>query len=57
MIELIVYHSVNVGADTIQIKNLFILGANQRPDMEYPNREWGFGTLDVYNTLQRIREL
>lgn len=57
MMEWIVYHSGNVGADTIQIKNLFILGANQRPDMEYPNREWGFGTLDVYNTLQRIREL
>jgi hypothetical protein len=57
LMEWIVYYAGGVGADTIQIKNLFILGAEQRPDMEYPNRQWGYGTLDVYHTLQRIREL
>ena len=56
LLEWVVYHTGRVGADTIQIKNLFILGANQRPGLEYPNREWGYGTLDLYETLQRIRE-
>lgn len=44
-------------ADTVQVKNLFVLGARQRPEMEYPNQEWGYGTLDLYNVLQQIREI
>ena len=51
------YYRTGQRADTVQIKNLFILGARQRRDMEYPNREWGYGTLDLFNTLQQIREI
>lgn len=52
-----IYYQTGRRADTVQVKNLFVLGARQRPDMEYPNREWGYGTLDVYNTLQEIRSI
>lgn len=57
LLEWINNHTVAVGADTLQLKNLFIIGAVQRPNMEYPNKEWGFGTLDLYNTLDRLRQL
>ena len=41
--------------DTVQIKNLLILGTNRRPNVPYPNREWGYGTLDLYQTFEEIR--
>ena len=31
-------------------------GANRNPAYTYPNREWGYGTLDLYQTFLRIRE-
>lgn len=46
-----------LGYNTMQLKGLFILGAVRRPDLEYPNREWGYGTLNLYETLRTIREL
>lgn len=46
-----------LGYNTMQLKGLFILGAVRRPDVEYPNREWGYGTLNLYETLRAIREL
>lgn len=41
--------------DTVQIKNLLILGTNRRADLVYPNREWGYGTLDLYQTFEELR--
>lgn len=57
LLEWINYHTNSIGADTVQLKNLFILGANQRINMEYPNKEWGYGTLDLYRTLDRLRQI
>ena len=45
------------GVNGIQIKNMIMLGVNQREQMEYPNREWGYGTLDLYQILNVLREL
>ena len=45
------------GVNGIQIKNMIMLGANQREQMEYPNREWGYGSLDLYQILNVLREL
>ena len=42
---------------TSQVANIFILGAEQNVFSEYPNRQWGFGTLDVYQSLDRLRRL
>lgn len=52
-----IFYRTGQRPDTVQIKNLFILGAKQRMNMEYPNREWGYGTLDLFNVLQQIREI
>lgn len=51
------YHSGSSGVDTLQLKNLFILGAEQRPGESYPNREWGYGKLNLYRTLDRLRQI
>lgn len=40
--------------DTREIKKFLIRGAN-RGRIEYPNREWGYGTLDIYNTFNSLR--
>ena len=42
---------------TSQVANIMILGAEQSVFPEYPNREWGYGTLDVYQSLDRLRRL
>lgn len=40
-----------------QVRSIIMFGTNQREDMEYPNREWGYGTIDIYQSLNRLREL
>ncbi len=45
------------GVNSIQIRNTIVLGAGKRDVMEYPNREWGYGTLNVYQSLDRLRQL
>lgn len=43
--------------DSIQMKNLLILGVRKEKGRVYPNREWGYGKLNVYETFLRIRDL
>ncbi len=38
------------------VKNLLIRGANQPAGRIFPNREWGYGTLDVYRSFEQLRE-
>ena len=45
------------GIDSFQIKSLLILGAVRPVTMEYPNREWGYGQLNLYNTFETMRQL
>jgi subtilisin family serine protease len=37
--------------DTLQIKNFLIRGAQREANITYPNRDWGYGILDVYNAF------
>lgn len=39
------------------IKNMLIRGTNQEEIRSYPNREWGYGTLDVYQAFNNLRML
>lgn len=39
---------------TTQIKNYFIRGAVRKDNVVYPNPEWGYGQLDIYNTFQNM---
>jgi len=41
--------------DTLQIKRILIRGAKRNPSITYPNKEWGYGILDVYNAFYSLR--
>lgn len=38
--------------NTLRAKVLLIRGARRKDGIEYPNREWGYGELDLYNTFE-----
>jgi len=40
---------------TERIKAYLIRGCERDDFMEYPNVQWGYGKLDLYNALNRIR--
>lgn len=42
---------------SIQIRNLLILGTEQIANTMYPNREWGYGRMNLYHTFEEIRKL
>lgn len=37
------------------IRGYFVQGAERDPDMRYPNREWGFGTLSLQGVFNELR--
>lgn len=37
-----------------EIKNMLYRGASRRPDLSYPNRIWGYGTLNVYGIFESL---
>ncbi len=37
-----------------ELKNYLIRGANRVPGNSYPNREWGYGTLDIAGTFDEL---
>ena len=41
--------------DTIEIKNYLIRGAKRSGNLVYPNRDWGYGIIDLYNTYNVLR--
>lgn len=57
MLEWLIYIQEAPGVDSFQIKSLLILGAIRPPTMEYPNREWGYGQLNLYNTFETMRQI
>lgn len=57
LLEWIIYQLGHPSIDSFQIKSILILGAVRTPNMDFPNREWGYGQLNVYNTFEEIRQL
>ena len=41
--------------NTSAIKTYLIRGAKRNPALTYPNREFGYGTLDLYQAFLRLR--
>ncbi len=41
--------------NTLDLKVLIIRGARRELDIQYPNRDWGYGILDVYNIFDSLR--
>lgn len=42
---------------TLEVKNYLIRGASRQQNMVYPNRAWGYGILDLYNTFYIFKSL
>lgn len=42
-------------AESREVRNYFIKGATRMPGLTYPNREWGYGALNVLGVFERIR--
>ncbi len=57
LMEWVVYQLQQKTIDSTQIRNLLVLGTTKRPNESYPNREWGYGQLNVYNTFETIRQI
>lgn len=55
LMEWLYYQLGRRNVDTSQIKNLLILGTNRKDTEEYPNKIWGYGTLDLYKTFDELR--
>ncbi len=43
--------------DTFQIKGYLIRGCERDNNRDYPNYQWGYGKLDLYNSFNLIRDL
>lgn len=44
-------------ADAYLIKALFLIGAVQPDNMTFPNREWGYGQLNLFQVFEELRRL
>lgn len=56
-LEWAVVRQRDVGVDTTSIKNYLIRGAIREETITYPNRDWGFGILNIYNVFDILRTL
>jgi subtilisin family serine protease len=43
------------GMSTVEVKKLFMRGARRDANLQYPNRDWGYGILDIYNVFDSLR--
>lgn len=57
MMEWILEQPRSRGANSSQIRNIILIGTDQRAPMEYPNKEWGYGTMNLYRSLDTLRQL
>ena len=57
LLEWIVYQLGEGEADSIQVRNLLTLGTERMADEFYPNRTWGYGRLNLYQTFEELRRL
>lgn len=44
-----------IGMSTVELKKLVIRGANRNEELEYPNPDWGYGILDIFNVFDSLR--
>lgn len=57
LMEWVLEQTDSWGVNSSQIRNIILIGAEQRPGAENPNREWGYGTMDLYRSLDILRQL
>lgn len=44
-----------INLNTTEIKSYLMRGARRKNTLTYPNREWGYGELDAYNSIDILR--
>lgn len=54
LMEWAVYGGHQPNINTGEAITFFIRGADRSVSMTYPNREWGFGTLNMYQSFERL---
>ena len=42
--------------NSVEVRNFLVRGCKRERNILYPNTEWGYGKLDVYNAFQVLRE-
>lgn len=57
LLEWLLLRMGNPSIDSYQVKSILTIGARRPAGVQFPNREWGYGLLDLYNTLMEIRNL
>lgn len=45
----------DIDMNTTEIKNYLVRGAIRKTSLTYPNQEWGYGVVDVYNSIDILR--
>lgn len=55
LMEWLYYQVGKRNVDTVQIKNLLILGTERVEFEEFPNRRWGYGKMNLYHTFEELR--
>lgn len=56
LLEWAVMREYDTMVNTADIKNYILRGARREDNIRrYPNREWGYGILDVYESLNKLR--
>lgn len=43
------------GIDTVEVKKFIIRGAERNPNLTYPNRDWGYGIVNVFEVFDILR--
>lgn len=46
----------SINMSTTEIKNYLIRGATRKAPLIFPNREWGFGIINAYNSIDVVRK-
>lgn len=57
LLEWVVYELEDGSPDSVQIRNLLTLGTERTQNEIYPNRIWGYGRLNLYQTFDELRKL
>ncbi len=57
MLEWVVYTLGFRAADSIQVRSLLTLGTERTDGETYPNRTWGYGRLNLYQSFEELRRL
>lgn len=56
ILEWAVSQGNNANITNTEIKQMLIRGAKRNISLEYPNNQWGWGALDVYETFNMLRQ-